>query len=109
MAALRTEVKGASLDDEGTRKVMKEVADQTGYVMCPHTAVGYAGLMAHRKNDAPGVVLATAHPAKFAEVVESATGRSPELPSHLADCLSKTKEATVIPATYAALKDHLLR
>ena len=49
LAALRTEVQGASLDDEGTRKVMKEVADQTGYVMCPHTAVGYAGLMAHRK------------------------------------------------------------
>ena len=109
LAALRTEVQGASLNDEGTRKVMKEVADQTGYVMCPHTAVGYAGLMAHRKNDAPGVVLATAHPAKFGEVVESATGRSPELPSHLGDCLSKTKEATVIPATYAALKDHLLR
>ncbi len=109
LAALRKEVQGASLDDEGTRKVMKEVADQTGYVMCPHTAVGYAGLMAHRKNDAPGVVLATAHPAKFGEVVESATGRSPELPSHLADCLSKTKKATVIPATYAALKDHLLR
>ena len=108
MAAMRATVKGAKLDDVGTMTVMKEVLDRTGYVMCPHTAVGYAGLMEHRNPDVPGVVLATAHPAKFGEVVERATGHTPEVPDHLADCLNKTKEATVIAPHYEALKAHLL-
>ena len=108
MAAMRATVKGAKLDDAGTMTVMKEVLDRTGYVMCPHTAVGYAGLMEHRNSDVPGVVLATAHPAKFGEVVERATGHTPEVPDHLADCLNKTKEATVIAPHYEALMAHLL-
>jgi len=108
LAAMRAVVKGATLDDAGTQRVMKDVADRTGYVMCPHTAVGYAGLMEHRNPDVPGVVLATAHPAKFGEVVEQATGQAPEIPAHLADCLEKTKEATVIPPNYDALKAYLL-
>ena len=108
MAAMRATVKGAKLDDAGTMKVMKEVLGRTGYVMCPHTAVGYAGLMEHRNSDVPGVVLATAHPAKFGEVVERATGHTPDVPDHLADCLNKTKEATVIAPHYEALKAHLL-
>ena len=108
LSAMRAEVKGATLDDAGTMRVMKDVLDRTGYVMCPHTAVGYAGLMAHRNPSVPGVVLATAHPAKFGEVVERATGHVPDLPDHLAECLNKTKEATVIPPTYEALKRYLL-
>lgn len=108
MTAMRATVKGAKLDDAGTMAIMKEVLDRTGYVMCPHTAVGYAGLMEHRNPELPGVVLATAHPAKFGEVVERATAYTPEVPDHLADCLNKTKEATVIAPRYEALKDHLL-
>ena len=108
MAAMRATVKGAKLDDAGTMTVMKEVLDRTGYVMCPHTAVGYAGLMEHRNPDVPGVVLATAHPAKFGEVVERATGHTPDVPDHLAECLNKTKESTVIAPHYEALKAHLL-
>jgi threonine synthase len=108
LAAMRAAVKGTTLDDARTQRVMKDVADRTGYVMCPHTAVGYAGLMAHRNPASPGVVLATAHPAKFGEVVERATGLSPEIPAHLAECLDKAKEATVIPPTYDALKAYLL-
>ena len=106
--AMRAVVKGATMDDAGTQRVMKDVADRTGYVMCPHTAVGYAGLMTHRNPAAPGVVLATAHPAKFGEVVEQATGLAPDVPAHLAECLSKTKEAKVIPPHYDALKSYLL-
>ena len=109
LAAMRAVVRGATLDDAATQRVMKDVADRTGCVMCPHTAVGYAGLTAHRNPAVPGVVLATAHPAKFGEVVEKATGQAPEIPAHLADCLSRTKEATVIPPAYDALKAYLLR
>ena len=106
--ALRAAVKSATLDDAGTQRVMKDVADRAGYVMCPHTAVRYAGLMEHRVKGVPGVVLATAHPAKFGKVVERTSGHVPDLPDHLAECLKKTKEATVIPPAYDALKRHLL-
>ena len=105
---MRAVVKGSKLDDAGTLRVMKDVLERTGYVMCPHTAVGYAGLMEHRVKGVPGVVLATAHPAKFGEVVERASGHVPDLPDHLAECLKKTKEATAIPPAYDALKRHLL-
>ena len=105
---MRSVVKGSKLDDAGTLRVMKDVLERTGYVMCPHTAVGYAGLMEHRVKGVPGVVLATAHPAKFGEVVERASGHVPDLPDHLAECLKKTKESIVIPPAYDALKRHLL-
>ena len=108
VAALREAVKGVTVDDERTKRVMQEVHQQTGYLMCPHTAVGYAGLMDCRREGVPGVVLATAHPAKFGEVVVEATGHAPELPDHLAQCMSKTKDATVISPTYEALKRYLL-
>ncbi len=105
---LRQVVKGVTVCDERTKQVMQAVNRETGYLMCPHTAVGYAGLMDCRREGIPGVVLATAHPAKFGEVVEEATGHAPDLPDHLAQCMSKTKDATVIPPTYEALKHYLL-
>ncbi|MGY8901909.1 MAG: threonine synthase, partial [Flavobacteriales bacterium] len=56
----------------------------------------------------PGVVLSTAHPAKFGELVEGATHITPEVPLHLKECLSKQKQSIVISPTYEALKTYLL-
>jgi len=107
--AMRANVRGTTLGDDATREVMHKVCEDSGYLMCPHTAVGYAGLMSHRHPSAPGVVLATAHPAKFGEVVKEATGVSPEVPPHLASCLLKEKQAHVIAAKYEELKAYLLQ
>lgn len=61
-------VKGYFTGDDLTKKRMAEVYEKTGYIMCPHTAVGYDGLLQYKKEcgDAvTGVVLSTAHYAKF--------------------------------------------
>ena len=107
--AMRANVRGTTLGDDATREVMRKVCEDSGYLMCPHPDVGYAGLMSHRHPSAPGVVLATAHPAKFGEVVKEATGVSPEVPPHLAACLLKEKQAHVISAKYEELKAYLLQ
>ena len=57
--------------------------------------------------DSQGVFLATAHPAKFREVVEPAIGRRIELPRPLADALARPRRSVSMPADYAALEEFL--
>ena len=111
LAKMRDELFGYTLDDEGTSKVMSKLSDKSNYLVCPHTAVGYAGLKSYQSkfgNSDPGVVLATAHPAKFGDLVEGATHITPDMPAHLKDCLSRQKKSTVISPNYEALKTYLL-
>ena len=111
LVKMRNELYGFSLDDAGTSKVMSELSDISNYLVCPHTAVGYAGLKSYQSefgNSDPGVVLSTAHPAKFGELVEGATHITPEVPAHLKDCLSRLKQSTIIEPNYEALKTYLL-
>jgi len=111
LVKMRNELIGFSLDDAGTSKVMSELSENSNYLVCPHTAVGYAGLKSYQSefgNSDPGIVLSTAHPAKFGELVEGATHITPEVPPHLKDCLSKLKQSTVIAPNYEALKTYLL-
>ncbi|PCJ81523.1 MAG: hypothetical protein COA49_05370 [Bacteroidetes bacterium] len=108
---MRKELFGFSLNDNETSKVMSDLSDRHDYLVCPHTAVGYAGLKAYQTefgNSDPGIVLSTAHPAKFGELVEGSTHVTPEIPSHLQDCLSKEKVSIIIEPTYEALKAYLL-
>ncbi|MYB18295.1 MAG: threonine synthase, partial [Holophagales bacterium] len=76
---IRRDVAGHTFDDDATRRAMREVHDRTGYLLDPHTAVGYLGLKAEleAQGGGTGVVLATAHPAKFAETVQATTGIEP--------------------------------
>ena len=111
LVKMRNELIGFSLDDAGTSKVMSELSENSNYLVCPHTAVGYAGLKSYQSefgNSDPGIVLSTAHPAKFGELVEGATHITPEVPPHLKDCMSKQKLSTVIAPNYEALKTYLL-
>jgi threonine synthase len=81
-ADLRRDVIGESVGDEETLRTMREIHAETGRLVCPHTAVALA---ARRRfpQARPALVLATAHPGKFAEIVERATGATPEQPPAL--------------------------
>jgi threonine synthase len=81
-ADLRRDVLGERVGDEETLRIMREIHAETGRLICPHTAVGLA---ARRRlpQARPALVLATAHPGKFAAIVERATGEKPELPDAL--------------------------
>ena len=78
---------------------MAQAYRASGITLDPHTAVGvHAARAALKANPAtPVVALATAHPAKFPDAVEAATGERPRLPAHLATILEKPERMSVLP------------
>ena len=64
-------INGYAYTDESTRDTIQKTYGLSGYILDPHGAVGYLGLMDYyRKNTGTGIVLETAHPIKFRETVE---------------------------------------
>lgn len=88
---IRAIVMGSVHTDREVVDAIRAVDAEHGYVCDPHTAIGWLGLRAC--GGAPGVFLATAHPAKFREVVEPAIGRAVELPPPLAAAMARTRHA----------------
>jgi threonine synthase len=74
----------------------------------PHSAIGIAAARARNaKNDKPVIALATAHPAKFPDAVEVATGVRPALPHRLADLLQREERYIVLPNDLATIENHV--
>jgi threonine synthase len=102
-------IKGFSYTDEVTEKTMKKIFDDTGYMLDPHGAVAYLGLKAYMKeNDAVGVFLETAHPAKFLEVVERVLNVSVLIPPALQLFSQKQKNAFSAENNYEMIKEYIL-
>jgi threonine synthase len=109
--ALARDIRGYHFSDAETLAGMRTLYEHYGYVADPHTAVGYLGLARYRAENPgrhPGIVLSTAHPAKFAETCREALGRDVELPERLHACLDRPKQAITMPANDAALRTFLL-
>lgn len=106
---LRENLSSYSFTDEMTRKAMKEVHINTGYVMDPHGAVGYLGLKEYKKKhpDTFGIFLETAHPVKFLDVVEGTLGLSPAIPPQIQKVMDREKKSHII-SSYEELKEFLL-
>lgn len=101
---------GASFSDEATERHMRRVFTETGYVMCPHTAVGHLAMEAFSKDvdrDFIKVTVGTAHPAKFADSVERIIHEDLPLPKPLAAIMRKSKRVHVMPPQLSALADYL--
>ena len=82
----------------GTLEAIADCRKRFGETLDPHTAVGYAVAQQHRRDAAvPMVVLATAHPAKFPDAVQKATGERPALPPRLADLMDRTERVDGLP------------
>ncbi|HTW53894.1 MAG TPA: threonine synthase [Stellaceae bacterium] len=91
-------------DDDGTLVEIGDTYKATGMLIDPHTAVSVAAARAHsRSSEVPMVALATAHPAKFADAVERATGIRPPLPPALAETMEKRERVAVLPNDVAAV------
>ena len=93
---------GHRVDDAGTLAEIGDTYKRTGMLIDPHTAVAVAAARAKR-GAAPMVALATAHPAKFADAVEQATGIRPSLPPALGEIMEKREEVTVLPNDVATV------
>ena len=94
-------------DDEVLRCIAEE-ADRSGVVLDPHSAVGVsAARRCRRDHSVPMVALATAHPAKFPDAVESATGVRPDLPERLGDLFDRPERFSRLPNDLAAIQAHV--
>lgn len=85
--SMRANLAGYRVDEAETRATIREVHGRTGYLLDPHTAVGYAAALRYRKETGdhrPVVTLATAHPAKFGAVIRQELGFEPALPAEYA-------------------------
>jgi threonine synthase len=109
LTALRQDIVGFAYEDAQVIAEIGHVYREHGYVLDPHSAIAWLALQDRLVDqpDARGVFLATAHPAKFREVVEPAIGRSIELPRALADAISRPRHSISMPGDYDALEDFL--
>jgi threonine synthase len=86
-----------------TTATIRHMAATTGEILCPHSAVGVHVADAFL-GATPMITLATAHPAKFPDAVEAATGTRPPLPSRMADLYDRAERVTRVPHDLSALQ-----
>ncbi|MEP3891793.1 MAG: threonine synthase [Hellea sp.] len=101
---------GASFSDDETERHMRRVFNETGYVMCPHTAVGHLAMEDFSEDvdlDFIKVTVGTAHPAKFAESVERIIREDVPLPAPLAKAMRKKKRIHIMTPKLSALENYL--
>jgi len=98
--------RAARFDDEETLEEIRRVYMRSGQLLDPHTATGTAAVrcLGAGRDGRPVVTLATAHPAKFPEAVQRATGVLPSLPPHLADLLDRVERTNLVPNDLAVVE-----
>ena len=108
LAQARKVFAGARFDDAETKAIIKTVLAETGELIDPHTAVGVGAARACKsETTAPCVILATAHPAKFPDAVEDASGQRPALPARMADLLDRPKRCQTLANNLEQLKKYI--
>jgi len=110
LEAIRSAIWGASFDDDSTARHIRRVYQDTGYLLCPHTAVGHMGTLAFREGhdlDATYLTVGTAHPAKFADSIETIIREDVPLPPALAAAMTRDPRVTTLEPSLSALSDYI--
>ena len=87
-----------SYSDAETKKAMKAIFSETGYIADPHGAVGYLGLKKYMEDhpDVYGIFLETAHPVKFLPVVSEVIPQEIPIPQQIQEVMHKEKKSISI-------------
>lgn len=104
---LKEKLHGYWQNDEKTLSTIRACSAYNHYTLDPHGAIAYQAIVEKRDPAEEYLFLETAHPSKFKDVIDEALGSDIAIPGRLADCLSKTKEATLMPADYDQFVDYL--
>ncbi len=95
------------LDDPGTLAEIRRL-HEAGYLADPHTAIGIAAARAaDLTGGIPTIAMATAHPAKFPDAMQQATGERPPLPAHLASLYERQEHFTRAPADLTVIESRV--
>lgn len=107
---LKNKLSSNSISDEETRMTIKNVFLKSGYLLDPHGAVGYAALDEYLKTSkAKGILLETAHPVKFYDVVESVINGKIPVPHSIHSLLDKNKRSIKIRNNYDDMVEALFK
>ena len=110
---IRENISSSSYSDAQTLFAIKEVKEKYNYTIDPHGAVGYLALKKYFKHsaleNASGIILETAHPAKFLEIVEKVLEEKIVMPERLSACLTKEKKSIRTNKDYASFKEALIQ
>ena len=104
LEALRDHFASGRASEDETSATIARLWRETGELLCPHSAVGVHVACETRDRSEPMVTLATAHPAKFPDAVEAATGIRPPLPERMADLFERNERITRVPNELDALE-----
>ncbi len=104
LEALREVFDSGRAGEDETRAAIKRTWDETGELLCPHSAIGVHVAEQRLDPNVPMITLATAHPAKFPAAVEEASGRHPPLPLHMADLYDREERITEVPNDLGAIE-----
>lgn len=110
MGTLKNLVSAKSVSDDDTKATLKEVYDEFNYLLDPHGAVGYHALKEYLQQhpSQKGIVVETAHPVKFFDVVEPIIGQHVPIPQSIAAQLKLDKKSTLLENNSEALRAFLL-
>ncbi len=97
-----------AVSDDITLSTIKQVKDKFNYLADPHTSTGLHVLL-DKNNDQPWVSLACAHPAKFSNAIEKATGMTPKIPKNLSKLFDKEEKITILENNKNKLKSLILK
>jgi threonine synthase len=106
VVSIREQLSADTVDDATIRARIGEDFMQYGREWCPHTATAaevYSRLSAEERRDRPWVLVATAHPAKFNEVVEPIIGKTIDIPESLGRLLRLPQHFLDLPPTLQAV------
>jgi threonine synthase len=93
--------------DDDTLATIRAIHAENGILVDPHTAVGLGAARQMAADGSQRIVLATAHPAKFPDAVEQATGVRPELPAHLADLFDREERCDTLANDLATVQSYV--
>jgi threonine synthase len=108
---IRKSIWGKSFNDDQTRQCIKDIFNDTGYIMDPHTSVGLLAAESYLEDtgdDCPVITLSTAHPAKFGDIVEKEIGQPVPVPDRLKECMDKKKQSIRVKKDYDSFRNYLL-
>jgi threonine synthase len=105
---LKNTLSSYSFDDVATKATITRVYNDYGYTLDPHGAVAFLAAETFVPTHGPAIVLETAHPVKFPEVVEEAIGQKLAIPASVQYLLDKPKQSIPLAADYAAFKSWMI-
>ncbi len=101
---------GSSYSDEQTERHLRKTYAHSGYLMCPHTAVGHLAMRAFEKTSGRAytkIIVSTAHPSKFKDEVEQIIREAVPLPASLQACIDAPSHKHVMKPSLSALEAYI--